>query len=92
MARNVQIPMDLFVQLIRYHYLEDDNPELLPAIRKGLEDKLEAIIRHETYSQYKDKALSPEEREQARQRYLDRIGMKDSFRWGEGENPLQPPT
>lgn len=88
MQKNIQIPMDLFLQLVRYHYLNDTDPELPVTIKKGIEDKLEAIIRHQIYSDSKNKAISPEEREKARQRYLDRVGVRDSFRWpAKNDNP-----
>lgn len=49
-------------------------------IRYGLEQKLEAMVRHEWYAKYKT-APTPEEREAARQRYLDERGVPQSFRW-----------
>ena len=68
--KNVQIPYDLFVALLHY---EDE-------IKQGLEQKLEAMVRHEWYAKYKT-APTPEEREAARQRYLDERGVPQSFRW-----------
>ena len=50
-------------------------------IRYGLEQKLEAMVRHELYAKYKT-ALTPEEREAARQRYLDERGIPQSYRLG----------
>ena len=91
MGKNVQIPMDLFLLLVRYHYLEDDDPQLLPGIRKALESKLESMIKRELYGVYSNKQLSPAERESARQQYLERIGLRDSFRWPEGWTP-EPPS
>ena len=66
--KNVQIPYDLFLALLQYHLMMDDDYE--DEIRYGLERKLEAMVRHELYAKYKT-ALTPEEREEARQRYLD---------------------
>lgn len=86
MPKNIQIPSELFLRLIRYHYLQDESPELLKEITKGLEIKLDAMIRHDLYTAYKNKELSPEEREEARQKYLDSIGLRDSFRWSEPPN------
>lgn len=91
MPKNVQISIELFLQLIRYHYLQDDSPELPGDITKGLESKLEAMIRHDLYSVYKNQQISPAEREKARQDYLDRIGLRDSFRWPAGWMP-EPPS
>ena len=68
--KSVQIPYALFVALLQYHLaMEDDYAE---DIRRGLEEKL--------YAKYKT-APTEEEREQARQEYLDRRGVLESFRW-----------
>ena len=68
----------LFVALLQYHLaMEDDYAE---DIRRGLEEKLDAMVRHELYAKYKT-APTEEEREQARQEYLDRRGVLESFRW-----------
>ena len=67
--KSVQIPYALFVALLQYHLaMEDDYAE---DIRRGLEEKLDAMVRHELYAKYKT-APTEEEREQARQEYLDR--------------------
>ena len=58
----------------------DDIAELKETIKKGLSDKLEAGIRHSLYTTSKT-APTEEEREKARQEYLDRIGIPNSFRW-----------
>ena len=76
--KNVQIPYELFVLLLRYHLVKDD--ACLNEIRQGLEQKLDALVRHELYAKYKT-APSAEEREQARQAYLDRRGVFPDFRW-----------
>ena len=76
--KNVQIPYDLFVALVEYHLGYDDEYE--DEIRQGLERKLDAMMRHELYAKYKT-APSAEEREQARQEYLDRRGIFPGFRW-----------
>ena len=72
--KNVQIPYDLFLALLQHHLMMEDGYE--DEIRYGLEQKLEAMVRHELYAKYKT-ALTPEEREEARQRYLDeRVSLK----------------
>ena len=63
--KNVQIPYDLFVALVEYHLGYDDEYE--DEIRQGLEQKLDALVRHELYAKYKT-APSAEEREQAGRR------------------------
>ena len=49
--KNVQIPYDLFLALLQYHLMMDDDYE--DEIRHGLEQKLEAMVRHELYAKYK---------------------------------------
>ncbi len=76
--KTVQIPYELFLDLIRYHLLEEDDPA--EDIQKALEKKLEAMIDRQLYSQYKT-APTEEQREKARQEYLDRRGVPASYRW-----------
>jgi hypothetical protein len=76
--RNVQISEELFFALMKYFLLEQE--ELQPEIRKGLEQKLDALVMRELYTKYKT-APTEEERERARMEYLDRRGVPDSFRW-----------
>ena len=49
--KDVQIPYDLFVALLQYHLMMDD--DYADGIRYGLEQKLEAMVRHEWYAKYK---------------------------------------
>ena len=75
--KNVQIPHELFVDLVLYHLSgEDDFDE---DIRQGLEQKLDAMLNRQLYSRYKT-APTEEQREQARQEYLDRRGVPQSLR------------
>ena len=76
--KNVQISQELFVALLQYHLSGENEYEEI--IEQGLEQKLEAMLRHELYAQYKT-APTEEQREQARQEYLDRRGVPESFRW-----------
>lgn len=76
--KNVQISEELFISIACYHLLGHTDEEEF--IRSGLENKLDAIKRHELYTQSKT-AESEAERERARQDYLDEIGMRRSFRW-----------
>jgi len=73
-----QLRGELFVALLHYH-LSGEN-EYEEVIEQGLEQKLDAMLRHELYAQYKT-APTEEQREQARQEYLDRRGVPESFRW-----------
>ena len=78
MQKNVQIPYDLFIDLIRFHLLDlyEDEKE----IRTGLEQKLKAMSDRQLYSKYKT-AESENEREEARQQYLDSRGVPEDYRW-----------
>lgn len=76
--RNVQIPYELFFQLLQYFLMENyENEEI---IRQGLERKLDTMVNRELYSKYKT-ASTEEEREKSRQEYLDRRGIPENFRW-----------
>ena len=76
--KSVQIPYDLFVALVEYHLAYDD--DYVEEINRGLEQKLDAMVRHELYAKYKT-ASTAEEREQARKEYLDKRGIFPDFRW-----------
>ena len=78
MQKNVQISSELLMDLIRYHLLDFTENEA--EIRNGLERKLNAMCDRELYTKYKT-AASEEEREEARQKYLDSRGVPESFRW-----------
>ena len=58
--KNIQISEKLFFALLKYHLVEID--DVLPEIKKGLEDKLEAMVRRDLYTKYKT-APTEEERD-----------------------------
>ena len=74
----VQIPDSLFVALVKFHVLGIE--DCLPEIKNGLEQKLDAMMRRELYTKSKT-AKTEAEREEARQAYLDKVGMHRDFRW-----------
>ena len=76
--RNVQIPYELFLQLLQYFLMDNYDGE--EKIRLGLEQKLDEMVNREMYSKFKT-APTEEEREKFRQEYLDRKGIQESFRW-----------
>jgi hypothetical protein len=76
--KNIQISEQLFFALLKYHLM--DMEDVLPEIRKGLEMKMEAMVKRELYTKYKT-APTEEERENARQEYLDKVGVHRDFRW-----------
>ena len=76
--KNVEISQELFMQLLRFHLIGDENCE--GKIKQELEQKLDRMVMRDLYSKSKT-APTEGEREQARKEYLDRRGMPDSFRW-----------
>ena len=80
MAKNVQISLELFFNLVRYFLLDDTSEERYKAILSDLEGKVDQMVKHELYTASKT-AKTAEEREKARKQYLDKIGVPDSFRW-----------
>ena len=76
--RNVQISQELFMQLLRFHLMEDESCE--KEIKKELEKKLDRMDMRDLFAKSKT-APTEEEREQARKEYLDRRGVPESFRW-----------
>ena len=76
--RNVQIPYELFFQLLQYFLMDNYDGEEI--IQSGLEKKLDAMVNREVYSKSKT-APTVEEREKFRQEYLDRRGIPENFRW-----------
>lgn len=81
---SVKIPEDLFYNIVRYFYVESyseaEYAALEDSIKRGLTAKLGAMAARDLYTAYKT-AKSDEEREQARQEYLDARGIPASFRW-----------
>lgn len=78
--KNVQIDFKLFLDLVSYHLLESEDPELAQRCYDGLNKKLDSIVTRDMYSRYKT-APTEEEREKARQEYLDKRGVHRDFRW-----------
>ena len=76
--KNVQISQELFMQLLRFHLMEDVDCET--EIKRELEKKLDKMVMRDLYGKFKT-APTEEEREQARKEYLDRRGVPESFRW-----------
>ena len=80
---NIQIPESLFYDIIRYLIAskrEEIPEELDKRVFNGLSDKVQKIADRELYTIYKT-APTEEEKEKARQEYLDRKGIPESFRW-----------
>lgn len=78
--KQVQISQTLFIELVKYHLMDHHEPSQEGYIKTELKDKLDAIVKHDLYTQYKS-APTEEEREKARQQYLDKVGISTDFRW-----------
>ena len=76
--KNVQISQELFIQLLRFHLIDDDSCE--KEIKQRLEQKFDRMVLHDLYEKSKT-APTAKERERARKEYLDRRGVHESFRW-----------
>ncbi len=76
--KQVQISEDLFLSLVKYHILEHYNDE--EKIVKELKEKYDSIVNRKLYTKYKT-APTEEEKEKARQEYLNKKGIHSDFRW-----------
>ena len=65
--RNVQISQELFMQLLRFHLIEDES----------CEKELDKMVMRDLFGKSKT-APTKEERERARKEYLDRRGTDKS--------------
>ena len=81
---NIQIPESLFYDILKYYLITSEGKEIPEELGKrvfaGLSDKVQKITDRELYTTYKT-APTEEEREKARQKYLDSKGISESFRW-----------
>ncbi len=74
--KQVQIDEDLFIMLCQY--FADGDESLKDDITSALSEKLDKLIARKLFTEYKQ--ASPEQREAARQRYLDHAQISPSFR------------
>ena len=83
MGKSIMIPLELFDNLCSYFLRPspdvDIEADLWDVIADQLSSKLDAMVRHDLFSQYR-RAPTDEEREQARLAYLDAVGIPESFR------------
>ena len=85
-STKIRIDESLFIDLCIYAIQNADNDS--PRYRRiedGIQEKLDAVARHRLYSKYKTGATE-EERRQARQEYLEKIGIPASFQWDPGQD------
>lgn len=90
-TKQVQIPEETFFDalMICHSVLDDeirdcldqDKLKIVERFQKALEVKLDKIVLRDIYTKSKDSNLTDEEREKARQEYLDRKGIHANFRY-----------
>ena len=73
MSHTVQIPESLFCALCEYHIY--GATQYSEYIKRGLDTKLDALLRRDLYSRY----LAGDET--ARRDYLDLKGVPEEYRW-----------
>lgn len=78
--KNYQISDRLFLKLIDYFLLGQTDQETFDDIAYMVDQKCDKIIKRDYYGAQFDESLTPEQREQARQKYLDMVGMHPSYR------------
>lgn len=84
--KKIQITQELFVKMLKYFYSEefelgdDELCELYHEIKSGIDKKLDAISKRGYYTKYKT-AETEAERQEARLKYLDAVGMHEDFRF-----------
>ena len=86
----IQIPEELFWDSIKIAYLilnedkreslREDELIIVERFQNALETKLNKMVLHDLYTKSKTD-LSEDERERARQEYLDRRGIHKDFRY-----------
>ena len=76
--KQVQIPEWLFIDMIKLVIF--DSQVDIDKMAKALTDKVNAMALHDTYTKSKT-AHTEEEREAARQKYLDDRGIHPDWRW-----------
>ena len=77
MNKNIQIPIELFTELVKYHLLDIRTNE--NEIKKDLQEKMDRITDRQLYTRIN--TAQGNEREKARKEYLDRKGVPEKFRW-----------
>lgn len=86
--KTIQIPFKLFINcyllLVEENFDDIDN-KVYQETKRALQSKFNAILKHDLYTKYKT-AKTEEERENARKKYLDEIGMPESFRYSTNFN------
>ena len=86
MGKNIQLPLSAFLDLYRLiaalesFELDTDTRAIAKRLDTVIDAKIESMQRRSAYSAYKT-APTEEEREAARQEYLDLAGIHEDWRW-----------
>jgi hypothetical protein len=95
-SKKIQIDMGMFLDVFRLitaleqYDLDFSTQDLCKRLEGQIYAKLEAIEKRNVYTQSKV-ALTEDEKEQARQKYLDLAGIHKDFRYGKDfgkDNPV----
>lgn len=78
--KTVQIPFKSFLTMFKLLEGIEVPQDEINALQSILEGKMDALARREAYTQYKT-ADTAEDRETARKKYLDTVGIPKDFRW-----------
>lgn len=81
MPKNYQISDELFLELMNYFLFDERDEDTFEKIKTLLNKKCDQIIKRDYYSKQYDESLTPAQREEARQKYLNLIGMHKDFRY-----------
>ena len=86
-AQNIQVPLKLltnvYILMLKLDNVEldDETRALCKEIEVMTQAKIDAINKRKAFTDYKT-AKTPEEREQYRDKYLDKAGIQPEFRSG----------
>lgn len=86
MEKKIQINMSTFLDVYRLIFalegyeMDFNTKDIIKRLETALNDKLDAMQKHDVYTQSKI-ALTEEERETARQKYLDLAGIHKDWQY-----------
>jgi hypothetical protein len=81
MRKNILLPAAFFtdvcqlIRLLRFYELSGEAQNLCISLKSQIKDKLDAMDRHTSFSNYKSAAPNSSERELHRREYLDKAGL-----------------
>ena len=69
----IQVPYDVFMDMVRVHIIGVDDPDAVKRIEDALNAKLDKLALRELYAIWHSDTVPPAEREQARLKYLQEV-------------------